>query len=123
DGQSHDRGPTAARRARGETQAYRTPAQRIVDPRARDRAGAHGDPGRRRVGLAHASRGGGRVHRRRHGPDDAPRAAHGHPARRRPLPHAASHAAQRAGRRPRDRADALDLHRRSGAAADDARRL
>ena len=56
---------TAARRARRQAQAHRAAAQRILDPRAGDRAGAHRDPGRRRVGLAHAPRRGGRLHPRR----------------------------------------------------------
>ncbi|CAA9537755.1 MAG: hypothetical protein AVDCRST_MAG49-451, partial [uncultured Thermomicrobiales bacterium] len=119
----HHERAAAGRRARGDAQAHRAPAQRLLDPRTGDRAGAHRDPGRRRVGLAHAPRRGGRVHHRRDGGDDDPGAAHPHPARRRPLPDAAPHAAQRAGRRSRDGPDALHLHRRGGPAPGGVHRL
>src|SRR5947209_2042058 len=53
--QPDDELATTERRARGEAQAHRAPAQPILDSRTGDRAGAHRDPSRRRVGLAHAS--------------------------------------------------------------------
>ena len=71
------------RRPRRKAQAHRDPAPRILDPRAGDRAGADRDPVRRRVGLAHAPRRGGRLHRRRDRADDDQGPADAHPARRR----------------------------------------
>ena len=54
----------------------------LLDSRPGDRAGTHRDPGRRPVGLAHASRRRGRLHPRRDSEDGDPGSAHPHPTRR-----------------------------------------
>jgi hypothetical protein len=74
------------------TDALARKLQRALPPRSAtpDRAGAHRDPCRRPIRLADASRGGGRLHPRRHGQGGRQRTTQSDPAHRRWIPDAAA---------------------------------
>jgi pimeloyl-ACP methyl ester carboxylesterase len=107
----------AARCAGRQAQAHGTPAQCVLDSGPGDRSGAHRDSSRCRIRMAHPSRRRGWLHPRGHSADDDRGRADPHPARRRPVPDPARHAAQRAGHRPGNGPHALHLHRRTRTAA------
>src|SRR3954469_21900911 len=80
--------------------SVRGPAQPLLRPRTGDRAGPDRDPGRRGVRLAHASGGGGGVHRRRDGGDARRGPTAAHAPRRGGVPHPAGDTPQRPGPGP-----------------------